>query len=243
MTRFPLHLVALLLMSATSQAADPTLPAFDAAAFATPKANPWYLLETGTHAVIAEAGTDADDEPGDREMTRYIVTGPGPVVMGVQTVQVLDEEWEDGHVTERTYDLVATDNSGNLWYFGEEVTNYTYDDGELVDTSTADTWRAGQGGAVPGILLPGVPVVGQSMFVAQAPEAGEMDWFEVLATDAVVEGPAGRFEGVLKLLTGTPRDPDAREIKYFAPGVGLVRVEDGLSPALDNPEFVGERRP
>jgi hypothetical protein len=243
MNRISLPMMALLLMTATAWAADPTIPAFDVTAFAAPKANPWYPMAVGSHAVIAEAGADADDEPGDLDVTQFIVTGPGPVVMGVQTTQVLDEEWEDGHVSERTFDLVATDDKGNLWYFGEEVTNYTYDDGELVDSSTSDTWRAGQKGAVPGILLPGEPVVGQSMFVAQAPEAGEMDWFAVLATDATVTGPAGSFSGVLKLSIGTPLHPDAREVRYFAPGVGLVRVEDGLSPAMDNPEFTGERQP
>jgi hypothetical protein len=275
MPRLSLILLATTLTAGAAQAADPTLPAFDPAAFATPKANPWFPMEIGGHAVIAgkdsETGDDetADDETDDDtagatetdddeaaddgateddgapdEVTRIVVTGPGPMVLGVPTVQILDEEWVGGHVMERTFDLVATDSSGNVWYFGEDVTNFEYDaKGTLTDTSTDATWRAGENGALPGILVPGTPVVGLSLFIGQAPAAKEMAYWEVTAVDATVAGPAGNFTGVLQLRHGSTLEPDDREFKFYAPGVGLIREEDGLSPALDDPQFVGERQP
>ena len=46
------------------------------------------------------------------------------------------------------------------------------------------------------------------------------------------------FEDVLVTLETTELDPEAREFKYYAPLVGLIRVEEGLSPDLDDPELV-----
>lgn len=49
------------------------------------------------------------------------VTGPGPVILGVQTTTIRDEEFEDGHVAESSLDYFATDAKGAAWYFGEDV--------------------------------------------------------------------------------------------------------------------------
>ena len=252
MLRMTLLLLTTTLATEAARAENPSLPVFDAATFAAPKDNPWFPMKVGDHAVNASEASrdgDGDDDDGDfeeasGEVTRIIVTGPGPVVLGVATTQILDEEWADGHVMERTFDLVATDAVGNVWYFGEDVTNFTYDDaGALTGTSTDASWRAGEDGALPGILVPGVPEIGQTMFIGQAPAAKEMAYWDVISTDATVTGPAGTFSGVLKLRHGSTLEPDDRELKFYAPGVGLVREEDGLSPALDNPEVVGERQP
>lgn len=258
MTRIPLLAFAATLTTGVASA-DPSLPAFDPAAFAAPKANPWFPVDVGGHFTIAEREMeDAEDEDADEaedetaedageapdELTRITVVGPGPVVLGVQTTQILDEEWEEGLLIERTFDLVANDALGNVWYFGEDVTNYEYhDDGTLKTSSTDGSWRAGAAGALPGILVPGAPVVGQSHFIGQAPAAGEMDYWEVLALDAAVTGPAGSFTGVLKLRHGSAAEPEEREAKFYAPGLGLIREEDELSPALDNPGSIGERLP
>jgi hypothetical protein len=263
LTRLALGLGTGLMISGIAFAADPVLPAFDRAAFAGAKPNPWFPLETGTHTVIAGTGRESDDDEADAdkasteaaddaadddgvpdEVTRIVVTLPGPVVMGIPTVQILDEEWAGDQVMERTFDLVATDKAGNVWYFGEDVTNFSYDDsGYLKVTSTDASWRAGEAGALPGILVPGAPEVGRSQFSGQAPASKEMAYWEVIAVDATITGPAGDFTGVLQLRHGTTLEPDDREFKFYAPGIGLIREEDGLSPALDNPEFVGERQP
>ena len=96
---------------------------------------------------------------------------------------------------------------------------------------------------MPGILVPGTPEVGQAMFIGQAPTAQEIDYWEVLALDATISGPSGTFSGVLKVRQGSTLEPDDRELAFYAPGVGLVREEAGLSPALDAPEVVAERQP
>ena len=44
----------------------------------------------------------------------------------------------------------------------------------------------------------------------------------VLALDARARVPYGSFSGCLKTENFTPLEPDAREEKYYCPGVGLV---------------------
>jgi hypothetical protein len=148
---------------------------------------------------------------------------------------------KNGNLVERTFDYYATDNDGNLWYFGEDVTNYRYDAaGVFTGTDSKSAWRAGVNGAVPGISIAAEPTVGLSLFQEQAEADGAMDYFKVLDTNATVTGPAGTFTGVLKTFEGSKAEPDLREFKYYARGVGFVRTEEDLSEALDNPKMVTE---
>jgi hypothetical protein len=45
--------------------------------------------------------------------------------MGINCVVVQDKVWLDGKLEELTYDWYAQDDSGNVWYFGEDVTVIT----------------------------------------------------------------------------------------------------------------------
>lgn len=226
----------------TAAIAEPVLPVFDLANFSNPKPNPYISLEIGTRQVMAGSGTE-DGEPHS-ELATQIVTGPGLMLMGVQTTQILDEAVDNGNLVERTFDYFATDNDGNLWYFGEDVTNYRYDDaGNFIGTDSASAWRSGVNGAVPGISVAADPVVGLSWFQEQAEADGAMDYFEVVDVNATVTGPAGTFTGVLKTFEGSTAEPDLREFKYYAKGVGFVRTEEELSEALDSPKLVTEVQP
>lgn len=233
---FALSLVTVLTASGAI-AGDATLPGFDPGNFANPKANPYISLEIGARQVLVGSGTD-EGQPLT-EVGTQIVTGPGLLLMGVQTMQVLDESVKNGQLVERTFDYYATDKDGNLWYFGEDVTNYRYDAaGAFTGTDSKSAWRAGVNGALPGISVAGSPEVGMALFQEQAPEDGAMDYFEVVATDAKITGPAGTFEGVLKTFEGSTVEPELREFKYYVKAKGLIRAEEGLSEARDNPAMV-----
>jgi hypothetical protein len=45
----------------------------------------------------------------------------------------------------------------------------------------------------------------------------------VVDLDAKLAGPLGGFDHLLKVEETTPLEPHAREAKYYAKGVGLVR--------------------
>ena len=50
------------------------------------------------------------------------------------------------------------------------------------------------------------------------------------------------YRNVLRVLETNPFEPKDREFKYYAPRVGLIRIEEGLNQILNNPEVVFNRR-
>lgn len=228
----------LLALPLPALAQEPQIPPFDPSAFAEPAPNRWVPLEPGRVRAY-EAST-----PDGLERSTVAVFGPGPVILGVATVALLDEERLDGRLVERTLDYVATDAAGNLWYFGEDVLNFTYDEaGRAVATDSEGTWRAGQGDAVPGMLMPAAPEVGATFYEEYAPAMEAMDYGRIDAVGLVLEGPAGRFEEVVRVFESSLVEPEDREFKLYAPGQGLVRVEEDLDEALANPGKVIELVP
>ncbi|MGL4235610.1 hypothetical protein [Tabrizicola sp.] len=224
---------ALVWLPLAAFAADPVLPDFAAAKFGTGATNPYVSLEPG-HSQAMSGRT----EDGLVERDVITVMGPGPVIMGVQTVTVQDDAFADNRLVERTLDYFATDADGNLWYFGEDVTNYRYDAaGKQTGTDAQSSWRAGVDGAMPGISVPASPVVGEVRFQEYAPANKATDYAEVIAVDAVVTVAGREFRDVLQLFESSTSEPDLREFKYFAKGSGLIRAEEDLSEALDAPEM------
>lgn len=218
-------------------AAAPILPDFSTAVFnpAQPIDNPYFPMTDG--ATYVYRGSD-DNGPVD-ERFEHTNTGPGPVIAGVQTSIQRDREYEDGLLVEETFDYFAQDTLGNVWYLGEDVTNFIYDDdGNLIDTNTNSSWRAGVNDALPGFIMPADPAVGFFYYqeFAEADEA--LDTATIFAfMDELVLG-IGTFESVLQILETNELDPESLEFKYYVPGIGLVLAEEDLDEDLSNPELV-----
>lgn len=99
-----------------------------------------------------------------------------------------------------------------------------YKDGKMV--STAGSWEAGVGGALPGIVMPAAPKVGAAY--RQEFLAGEAeDMMKVIALGKALTVPAGTFDKVLMTRDWTPLDPEVIEEKAYAPD----GVERTRSPA------------
>lgn len=180
----------------------------DPAQFTTVIDNPLLPLLPGSRWVF-------QDDAGER--TEVVVTDRLRTVMGIDTVVVTDQVFEDGALIEDTEDWFAQDARGNVWYFGEETAEY--EDGELV--STAGAWEAGIDGALPGIVMPADPQPGDAY--RQEYFAGEAeDMAEVVRRDAVASVPAGDYTEVVVVREWTPLEPAVVEEKYYAPGVGPV---------------------
>jgi hypothetical protein len=125
----------------------------------------------------------------------------------------------DGEVIEDTDDWYAQDTEGNVWYFGE--ISREFEDGELV--SLEGSWKAGVGGAKPGIIMEADPQVDdiyrQEFFLGDAEDMGAV----VSRGNESVTVPFGTYrDDVLKTKDFTPIEPDVFEFKYYAPGVGLI---------------------
>lgn len=182
--------------------------------------NPYWPLIPGT---VYTYVSEADDEITVNEVT---VTAEKRVVMGVECTVVYDVEWVDGVLEEATFDWYAQDVYGNVWYFGEDSMAYIYDDeGNLIGISTEGSWEAGVDGAKPGIVVLADPEVGlayqQEYYEGEAEDMGK-----VLQLNAAVSIDYGDFDACMKTKEWTHLDPGVIEHKYYAPGVGLVLIEE-----------------
>ena len=158
------------------------------------------------------------EDSGSR--TEVIVTSETKTILGVDCVVVRDTVTQGGNVVEDTLDWYAQDRNGNVWYFGEDTKEY--DKGQVV--STAGAWEAGVKGAIPGIIMKADPKVGDR-YQQEYLKGEAEDMAEVLALDVSVTVPTGSFTGVLRTKEWTPLEPRVEEEKFYAPGIGLIRVE------------------
>lgn len=139
---------------------------------------------------------------------------------------------------EDTHDWYAQDDDGNVWYMGEAVDNYNYDDeGNLTEISHEGSWEAGKDvaglGTVakPGYQMKAERHTGDSYRQEYYPTSAE-DLAVIVRTDAVVEISGETIcTDCLQTLEWTPLEPAKLEYKFYAPSVGLVMEE-----ALDSDE-------
>ncbi len=208
--------------SSRDPGATPSLPQgsapfeVDPAAFSLDITNPYWPMAVGDRWVYDEM--DVDGAVQRVEVT--VLDQTRTVVMGIEARVVHDLVTDaDGAVVEDTYDWYAQDADGNVWYLGEQTSEYA--DGKVA--STAGSWEAGRDGALPGIVVPADPSPGVTY--RQEYLAGEAeDRAVVLSSDEQVETPAGSWTGAMLTRDTTPLDPSVSELKLYAPGVGPVMV-------------------
>ena len=183
--------------------------------FASTGKNPYFDLTPGFRAVFR--GTE-DGRPVENVIT---VTDETKTVDGVETRVVEERESHGGRVVEvsRNYFAICTE-TNSVFYFGEDVDLYK---GDRV-VGHGGSWLAGTSGAHPGLIMPGINLLGARYFQEIAPGIA-MDQAETVALDVTLTTPAGSFEHCLKVRETTPLEPKESEFKVYAPGVGLVQDE------------------
>jgi len=180
--------------------------------FSSTGSNTYFVLEPG-HQLTLE-GFEGKEE------VQVVITvlNETEMVEGVETRVVEESETIDGELAEisRNFFAICTE-TGNAFYFGEDVD--IFEGGVIVSHEGA--WRAGVDGAVPGVIMPGSPLLGARYFQEMAPDVA-MDRAEVIRLDAVVETPAGVFERCLETEETSPIEPNSKDVKFYAPGVGII---------------------
>ena len=189
-------------------------PTIDPTNFSIEVNNPYFKLTPGTTFTYKSKGGD------DPELNKVTVTDQTKKVMGVTTRVVWDRVWLKGQLVEETYDWYAQDKEGNVWYFGEDSTEYK--NGKKV--STHGSWEGGIGGAKPGIIMlakpgPGAPYR-QEYLKGQAE-----DMAQVLSVDGIVKVPYGSFKNCLKTKDWSAIETGKIEHKYYSKEVGNVVLE------------------
>ena len=155
--------------------------------------------------------------------SEFCVTRQTKEIQGVETRVVHDRAFEDGVLVEDTLDWHAQDDSGAVWYLGED-TKELAPDGTVV--STEGSWEAGVDGAKAGFIMLADPHVGDRYYQEFSHNVAE-DQAKVLSLDetltVTVNGTPTTYQNVLLTQETSRLDPGVLEYKYYARGVGLIR--------------------
>jgi hypothetical protein len=192
-------------------------PDIDPSNFVKEVDNPYFPLKPGT--TLAYEGRSEDGA----EHVEDTVLQETKRVMGVECVVLRDRVWQNGELIEETLDWHAQDKEGNVWYFGEN--SKELENGKVV--STAGSWEAGVDGALPGIIMPADPKVGdsyrQEYYKGKAEDMAEVISLDGAGLNDAVNTPYDSFgKDVLVTKDWNPLEPNILEHKYYAPGIGLI---------------------
>ena len=203
----------------------------DPADFTAEIDNPYWPMTPGSRWRYRE--TDSEGATLRVEVT--VTDRTKQIANGVEARVVHDLVTERGQPVENTYDWYAQDSEGNVWYMGEDTTEFK--DGKVA--STAGSWEAGVDGAQPGIAFPADPQPGlgyrQEYYAGEAEDNGE-----VVSIDEQAEVPAGHYSPVVMTRDTTPVEPKVLEFKFYAKGIGPV-LEITASGGSDRDELVSFR--
>jgi hypothetical protein len=115
---------------------------------------------------------------------------------------------------EDTQDWLAQDRFGNVWYFGEDTT-------EFPSGSKEGSWEAGLDDADAGFFMLANPQVGDRYYQEFARNVAE-DQAKVLSRNKTVTVRGTTYDHVLLIQETSRLDPGVVEYKYHAPGVGFI---------------------
>jgi hypothetical protein len=200
-------------------AGEPLFELLPGDAFSDPTTidNQWLPLRPGTRWVWEGSSLDEGDRLEHRVVTT--VTDLVKVIDGVLTRVILEQDFTDGELVEAELAFFAQDDARNVWHLGQYPEEY--EDGEFV---AAPAWLAGYQGARAGIAMKAEPEFGPSYAQGWGPEVNWNDRARVFDIRSETCVPAGCYEDVLVISEFTLDEVDSYQLKYYAPGVGNVRV-------------------
>ena len=216
------------LASETPAATDGTAPKlspkdFDPSLFedSATVTNEWFPLEPGTRYIWRGRAFE-DGGRVDRRVV-FTVTDLTKVIGGVRAVVGWDRDFNDGKLGESELIFFAQDRYGNVWHLGQYVELYN-EEGEF---EGGRVWVVGDPeGSLAGIAMKAEPELStHSYSQGYAPPP----WFwddrsRVYKTGVRTCVPVGCFDNALVIEEFERPIPGAYQLKYYAEGVGNVRV-------------------
>jgi hypothetical protein len=181
--------------------------------------NPMFPLAVGTQ--FTYQGRIVQDGESKPHSVTFTVTDVIKTVDGVQTAVAWDRDFLEGQLQEQELAFFAQDNQGNVWNFGEYPEEY--ESGKF--TGAPSTWIRGADGAYGGIHVLSHPQLGMKWREGLVP-AIEFDDVSVVSRTGQQVCQAGHcYQQVLVVDETSPNDPTSgHQIKYYAPGTGLIKV-------------------
>lgn len=225
-----------LLLAAPASATDVTM-IFEADNFDEPLTidNQYWPLVPGTVYLYK-----AETEDGCEWSEVTVTSDTKDITIGTDTLTVRvveDFEYEDedcggidpDELVEKTFDWYGQDDSGNVWYFGEDTQNC---EGEGNCEPGGGAWEAGVDGALPGIIMLADPNSGDR-YRQELAEGVAEDWAKVMNLNAHPElrlddaFPPGEWEDCLVIKEWNDLEGGSIEHKTYCPDAdGLVLVEE-----------------
>jgi len=203
-----------------SQPAPVSASDFDPAKFSNPTTidNAWLPMRPGTQLVFRGTTTDGKEKVAHRLV--FTVTDMTKEIAGVRTVVLWDRDFSAGELVEGELAFFAQDDGGNLWQLGEYPEEY--EGGKIV---ASPSWIHGAKKARAGLTMQASPKLGtRSYSLGWGPAVGFNDRAKVLRAGERNCVPTGCYDGVLVVDEFNPDEPGRHQLKYYARGVGNIRV-------------------
>lgn len=180
--------------------------------------NRWFPLRPGTQLVFRGTTTEGKETIAHRVI--FTVTDLTKEIDGVQNVVLWDRDYSSGKLVEAEIAFFAQDDAGNVWQLGEYPEEY--EDGKIVKSPL---WIHGLQGARAGLTMRAVSRKGTPSYsLGWGPAVGFNDRATVLRTGTKTCVPLGCYANVLVTNEFNPDEPGKHQLKYYARGVGNVRV-------------------
>ncbi len=181
--------------------------------------NEWFPLRPGLQNVF-----DGVTEEGGKTTPHQIVftvTDLTKDIFGVRTVVVFVQDFSAGILVEAELAFFAQDIYGNVWHMGEYPESY--ENGVFVE---APAWISGFKGAKPGISMKADPQTGlPSYSQGWGPAVNWTDRGQVAEMGLEFCVPVDCFENIMLIEEFSKEEPDAFQLKYFAKGIGNIKVD------------------
>lgn len=180
------------------------------ATFSLASTNEYYPLKVGSLVVLE------GQEDGQLIRVERRVLPDTEVVSGVTTHVLEARELIDGALYEVARNFYVEASDGTVCYFGEFVE--FYENGVVVNND--GSWRADEGDAKPGVIMPASPAVGDAYFQENAPGIA-IDMGRVESIDTVMTLLGQTYNNIVTVMDSNPLDScEDEEPKLYVPGIG-----------------------
>ena len=210
---------------------------FDPANFSHPTNidNQWLPMRPGSQWIFEGVTVEDGEEIPHRIV--FTVTDLTKQIDGLSTVVAWIEDYTADELVEAELAFYSQDDEGNVWYLGEYPEEY--EEGEFVKASA---WLAGLQDAQPGIKMKAEPRLGTASYAqGLAPAVNWSDRGQVYRMGQQTCVPLDCYGDVLVIDEFNNEEPGAFQQKYYARGVGNVRVgwrgEDAQQEELELVDF------
>ena len=158
------------------------------------------------------------------------VTDLSKDIGGVRALIIHELDYVEDRLEEAELAFYAQDDDGNVWHLGEYTEVFSE-----IDYVGGRIWMVGSpDGARAGIMIPADPQVDAPSYSEgfAPPPYNWSDRGRISQTGEQTTVAAGSYEGIVVVEEYNNEEPGAVQLKYYAPGVGVVRIGWGGEDAL-----------